>query len=110
MNGRVVVITGAGSGIGAASARQFAAAGARVVVSDVSDRDGEAVAAAIERFGAMHVPFNNAGIGTYGAVPELAPDAWQPGQAAFTRMFSRAWSIASARVRATRRPSSSTVA
>jgi len=104
LDGRVAVITGAGSGIGAASARRFAEAGARVVVSDINDADGARVvdtiralglevayqhadvrraddverlmAAAVNRFGALHVVFNNAGVGTYGVVPELSPELW----------------------------------
>ncbi len=41
MRGKVALVTGAGSGIGRASARAFAAAGTRVVVSDVSPHGGE---------------------------------------------------------------------
>ena len=43
-NGRIVVVTGAGGGIGAALARAFAGRGARVVVSDRDEAAGEAVA------------------------------------------------------------------
>ncbi|MFC9280385.1 SDR family oxidoreductase [Streptomyces collinus] len=42
-----VVVTGAGGGIGAALARRFAAAGARVVVNDLDARKAKAVAAEI---------------------------------------------------------------
>jgi NAD(P)-dependent dehydrogenase (short-subunit alcohol dehydrogenase family) len=85
LDGKVAVITGAASGIGRASARRFAAEGASVVVVDVSDETGEALAveigglfvhadvtdarevdamydAAIDRFGGLDVCFNNAGI------------------------------------------------
>jgi NAD(P)-dependent dehydrogenase (short-subunit alcohol dehydrogenase family) len=87
---KVALITGAGSGIGLASALAFAREGARVVAVDVDARAGEAAAeqlrsagaaahfvradvsqsadcarmvAEAERvFGALHVLFNNAGI------------------------------------------------
>src|SRR5690242_20991578 len=41
---RVAVITGAGSGIGLATARRFAAEGARVVCVDISEEAGSAAA------------------------------------------------------------------
>lgn len=44
LNGRVVAITGAASGIGAVAAREFAAQGARVALVDIARADAEALA------------------------------------------------------------------
>jgi NAD(P)-dependent dehydrogenase (short-subunit alcohol dehydrogenase family) len=78
LEGKVAVITGTASGIGAESARLFAAEGAKVVGVDLSDEaegdltiqadvtDPKAVedmyARAREKFGKIDVLFNNAGI------------------------------------------------
>ena len=56
---RVAIVTGAGSGIGAASALALAAEGARVVVADVNETAAKAIVEKIERQGgqglALHV-------------------------------------------------------
>jgi len=52
---KVVVITGAGSGIGRATARAFAARGARVHVVDIDGRRASAVAAGIRASGASAI-------------------------------------------------------
>ena len=48
LTGKVAVITGAASGIGAGTARRFAAEGAKVVVADVDDANGKLIAAEID--------------------------------------------------------------
>jgi NAD(P)-dependent dehydrogenase (short-subunit alcohol dehydrogenase family) len=85
LQGRVAVITGAASGIGLASARRFAAEGAKVVCVDVDENAGKAAAdavdglfvradvtveddvtamyaAAVDAYGGLDIAFNNAGI------------------------------------------------
>jgi len=47
LDGKVTCITGAASGIGAATARVFAAEGARVIIADVDEDGGRRVAAEI---------------------------------------------------------------
>ncbi len=49
--GKVVLVTGAAAGIGKATAEAFAAAGARLVLSDIDSQGGEGVAAGIRATG-----------------------------------------------------------
>lgn len=56
---KTAVITGAGSGVGRASAVRFAEEGARVVVADVAR-----MIAAADAFGRLDIVFNNVGIPT----------------------------------------------
>ncbi|WP_017591022.1 3-oxoacyl-ACP reductase [Nocardiopsis potens] len=100
--GRVAVITGAGSGIGSATALRLASEGARVVAVDLDAEAGaqiaketggisvvadvtseeqvrDAFAAAEEAYGSVDVAFNNAGITSPedGSVLETGLDAWR---------------------------------
>uniref|UniRef100_A0A0D3FR01 SDR family oxidoreductase n=1 Tax=Oryza barthii TaxID=65489 RepID=A0A0D3FR01_9ORYZ len=52
MDGKVAIVTGGASGIGEAAARLFASCGATVVIADVQDELGEAVAASVAGGGA----------------------------------------------------------
>ena len=69
VSGAGVVVTGAGSGIGAALARRFAAEGARVVVNDI---DAAAAAAVATACGATAVPGNAATEGGVAALVGVA--------------------------------------
>lgn len=51
LQGKVAVITGAATGMGQVGARLFAREGARVVIGDINDEDGEATAAGIRQQG-----------------------------------------------------------
>jgi len=101
----VVVVTGGGSGIGAATSRRFAAEGATVVVADISADAAAAVAAEIEdsggtvlpircdvsstadwagmaeqvelRYGGLDVVHNNAAIATIKPAHELGEAEWE---------------------------------
>src|SRR3989442_6902437 len=51
LNGKIAVITGAGSGIGAASAIAMAREGARVVVADINEAGAKGVVEQVEKGG-----------------------------------------------------------
>lgn len=51
LSGKVAIVTGAGVGMGAATARLLAARGAKVIVSDINDETGAATVAAIRAEG-----------------------------------------------------------
>lgn len=76
----VVAVTGAGSGIGAATARQLLDAGARVVVSDL---DPDRLASLVSAFGERVVA-----VGGDAGVPESAVALLEAGVKAFGRVDS----------------------
>jgi len=102
LDGKNAVITGAGSGIGLATARRFAAEGARVVCVDLDAEAGEKAAGevgglflqadvadeaqvrgvferAVAEYGRVHVAFNNAGISPPDddSILDTGLDAWE---------------------------------
>src|SRR5712675_2736227 len=99
---RTVIVTGGARGMGASHARGFAAEGANVVIADVLEQEGRAladelgdsaifcrldvasekdwaatVAAAEDAFGPVSVLVNNAGIVRFGSVAETEPAVWR---------------------------------
>ncbi len=102
LDGRVAIVTGAARGQGEAEARLFAAEGAKVVVTDVLDDEGAAVAAELgdaaryehldvsdedawqsvveattEAFGPPTVLVNNAGILSFGPIAKTDVDQFR---------------------------------
>lgn len=98
LQGRVAVVTGGASGIGKATAYRLADEGARVLLTDIDDGEGELVAKhlrelghearylhhdvsspedwervveeSLESFGGLDILFNNAGVGDLGVLEE----------------------------------------
>jgi len=70
LEGKIVLVTGAGSGIGEASAHRVAAAGGHVVVCDINAEHGETVAEAIRASGGS-AEFAKADVGVEGDVRAL---------------------------------------
>jgi NAD(P)-dependent dehydrogenase (short-subunit alcohol dehydrogenase family) len=56
LEGKVAIVVGAANGIGRATARTFAAAGARVVCGDVEEAGAKATAADVEKSGGQALP------------------------------------------------------
>jgi 2-hydroxycyclohexanecarboxyl-CoA dehydrogenase len=105
LEGKVAVVTGAGSGIGRATAQALAAEGATVVVADINRESGEAAAGALRaqgrraefvpvdltdpasievfaqavatQFGAVDILVNGAGWGKTHPFWEGSPDLWE---------------------------------
>ncbi|MEV5611903.1 SDR family NAD(P)-dependent oxidoreductase [Streptomyces sp. NPDC052225] len=76
LDGRVVLVTGAARGQGEQEARLFAAEGARVVLADVLDDQGEAVAKDIGAGSAVYVHLDVSREEEWGAAVRAAKDAF----------------------------------
>lgn len=105
LDGRVILVTGGGSGLGAALCEQLAAEGARVAVSDIDEQRANAVAgklkeggadvmacimdvgvaadvaecmdAIVRHFGKLDAIVNSAGIDVTASIDQLDADVWE---------------------------------
>lgn len=106
MKGKTVIVTGAASGIGKATAALFAKQGANVVISDIQEAEGKATAAsivanggkasffktdvgrpaamealvnfAVKTYGGLDIAVNNAGIsGEISPIADMSIEGWQ---------------------------------
>jgi NAD(P)-dependent dehydrogenase (short-subunit alcohol dehydrogenase family) len=99
LDGKVGIITGAASGIGAATAHTLAREGARLVLTDLDDNAGQALAeatggvflhhdvtdedgwpaviAAAEQFGRLDIMVANAGIAVMGSAVDMSLKDWR---------------------------------
>ncbi len=111
LEGKVAVITGGASGLGEATVRRFVEEGARVIIADVQDTKGQALAGelgkaviyertdvtqedavagavdrAVNRFGGLDCMFNNAGIvGAIGPIDETPVEEYDATMAVLLR-------------------------
>jgi len=105
LDGRVILVTGGGSGLGAALCEQLAAEGARIAVSDIDEQRANAVAgklkeggadvmacvmdvgvaadvaecmdAVVRQFGKLDAIVNSAGVDVTASIDQLDPDVWE---------------------------------
>ncbi len=100
--GKIAIVTGGGSGLGAALAKELAASGAKVVVADINVEKARIVAESIGRaaearqvdvsdsaqverlvsstkaiYGSLDLMFNNAGTSIYGEITEFPLSEWE---------------------------------
>ncbi len=101
LEGKTAVVTGGASGIGEATVRRFVAEGANVMIADLQGEKAELLATelgtateaqqldvtdleavealmalTVQRFGAIDIVFNNAGISSMGRVDEISTEHW----------------------------------
>jgi 3alpha(or 20beta)-hydroxysteroid dehydrogenase len=102
LTGKKALVSGGAQGLGAAHVRAIIANGGQVVIGDIDDATGRAlatelgdaavyvhldvtsepdwraaVATAVAQFGGLNIMVNNAGIASFGGLVNPSPDAWE---------------------------------